>query len=137
MKRIDGRHGRSRHARYLSPGSESGQGAAGDSGKRNRKVHQGSRATVSIPSLDGRKFKGKVETVGVAADPASRTYAVKVAVPNPIGCCARAWSVKQNLFPAMVNVMTVPGNAILRDPQGVNAGICLFAVGAACLCPAG
>ena len=37
------------------------------------KVHEGARATVTIPSLDGRQFEGKVEAVGVAADPASRT----------------------------------------------------------------
>jgi RND family efflux transporter MFP subunit len=85
------------------------------------KVHQGSRATVSIPSLDGRKFEGKVETVGVAADPASRTYAVKVSVPNP-DRLLRAGLVSQAkvLSSAMVNVLTVPGNAILRDPQGVT-----------------
>lgn len=85
------------------------------------KVHQGSRATVSIPSLDGGKFEGKVETVGVAADPASRTYAVKVSVPNP-DRQLRAGLVSQAKIysSAMVNVMTVPGNAILRDPQGVT-----------------
>jgi len=85
------------------------------------KVHQGSRATVSIPSLDGRNFKGKVETVGVAADPASRTYAVKVAVPNPDRLLRAGLVSEARIFsPAMVNVMTVPGNAILRDPQGVT-----------------
>jgi HlyD family secretion protein len=30
------------------------------------KVHEGARATVTIPSLDNRPFEGKVETVGVA-----------------------------------------------------------------------
>jgi membrane fusion protein (multidrug efflux system) len=56
------------------------------------KVQEGARATVNIPSLDGKQFEGKVETVGVAADPASRTYAVKIAVPNPEHvCCAREW----------------------------------------------
>jgi HlyD family secretion protein len=50
------------------------------------KVREGARATVTIPSLDGRKFDGKVETVGVAADPASRTYTAKIS-----GCCARGW----------------------------------------------
>ena len=85
------------------------------------KVHQGSRATVSIPSLDGSKFEGKVETVGVAADPASRTYAVKVAVPNPNRLLRAGLVSEARIFSsAMVNVVTVPGNAILRDPQGVR-----------------
>lgn len=85
------------------------------------KVHQGSRATVSIPSLDGKKFEGKVETVGVAADPASRTYSVKVSVPNPDRLLRAGLVSEAKIFSsAMVNVMTVPGNAILRDPQGVT-----------------
>ena len=85
------------------------------------KVQQGSRATVSIPSLGDRKFEGKVETVGVAADPASRTYAVKVAVPNPDRLLRAGLVSEARIFSsAMVNVMTLPGNAILRDPQGVT-----------------
>lgn len=85
------------------------------------KVQQGSRATVSIPSLGDRKFEGKVETVGVAADPASRTYAVKVAVPNPDRHLRAGLVSEARIFSsAMVNVMTLPGNAILRDPQGVT-----------------
>jgi RND family efflux transporter MFP subunit len=85
------------------------------------RVQQGSRATVSIPSLGDRKFEGKVETVGVAADPASRTYAVKVAVPNPDRLLRAGLVSEARIFSsAMVNVMTLPGNAILRDPQGVT-----------------
>ncbi|MEP6992234.1 MAG: efflux RND transporter periplasmic adaptor subunit, partial [bacterium] len=42
----------------------------------------GSRATVSIPSLKGASFAGRVRLVGIAADPASRTYTVKVEVAN-------------------------------------------------------
>jgi RND family efflux transporter MFP subunit len=84
------------------------------------KVHEGARTTVTIPSLDGRAFEGKVETVGVAADPASRTYSVKIVVPNPARLL-RAGMVSEAkvLGTSMVNAITVPGDAIVHDPQGV------------------
>jgi len=84
------------------------------------KVHEGARAMVTIPSLDGRQLEGKVETVGVAADPASRTYAVKIAVPNPARLLRAGMVSQAKVFgSSMVNATTVPGNAILHDPQGV------------------
>jgi RND family efflux transporter MFP subunit len=84
------------------------------------KVHEGARASVTIPSLDGRQFDGKVETVGVAADPASRTYAVKIAVPNPARLLRAGMVSQAKVFsPTIVNAVTVPGSAIVHDPQGV------------------
>lgn len=84
------------------------------------KVHEGARASVTIPSLDGRQFDGKVETVGVAADPASRTYAVKIAVPNPARLLRAGMVSQAKVFsPSMVNAITAPGSAIVHDPQGV------------------
>jgi multidrug efflux pump subunit AcrA (membrane-fusion protein) len=84
------------------------------------KVREGARATVTIPSLDSQRFEGKVETVGVAADPASRTYAVKIAVPNPAHLL-RAGMVSEAkvLGSTMVDAITVPGDTVVRDPQGV------------------
>jgi membrane fusion protein (multidrug efflux system) len=83
------------------------------------KVHEGSRAVVTIPSLDSRQFEGTVEAVGVAADPASRTYVVKIAVPNPERLL-RAGMVSETriLGTAMIDAITVPGGAIVHDPQG-------------------
>jgi multidrug efflux pump subunit AcrA (membrane-fusion protein) len=84
------------------------------------KVHEGSRAVVTIPSLDSRQFEGTVEAVGVAADPASRTYVGKIAVPNPERLL-RAGMVSETriLGTAMIDAITVPGSAIVHDPQGV------------------
>jgi multidrug efflux pump subunit AcrA (membrane-fusion protein) len=84
------------------------------------KVHEGSRAVVTIPSLESRQFEGTVEAVGVAADPASRTYVVKIAVPNPERLL-RAGMVSEAriLGAAMIDAITVPGGAIVHDPQGV------------------
>jgi multidrug efflux pump subunit AcrA (membrane-fusion protein) len=85
------------------------------------KVQQGARATVRIPSLDGRQFEGKVETVGVASDPASRTYTAKIAVANPSNLLRAGMVSEARLFsPATINAITVPGSAIVHDPQGAT-----------------
>src|SRR4029077_15764756 len=47
------------------------------------KVKRGAKAEVSLPSLAGRSFEGQVEIIGVSAEAASRTYAVKIVMPNP------------------------------------------------------
>ena len=47
-------------------------------------VRKGQRATVDVGAL-GRTFEGAVREVGVAANPLTRTYDVKIAVPNPGG----------------------------------------------------
>jgi membrane fusion protein (multidrug efflux system) len=85
------------------------------------KVREGARATVTIPSLDGKQFEGKVEAVGVSSDPASRTYTVKIAVPNPQRLLRAGMVSETRIFGSvMVNVITVPGDAIVRDPRGVT-----------------
>jgi RND family efflux transporter MFP subunit len=85
------------------------------------KVHEGARATVTIPSLDGKQFEGKVEAVGVSADPASRTYTVKIAVPNPQRLLRAGMVSETRIYgSAMVNAITVPGDAIARDSRGVT-----------------
>ena len=85
------------------------------------KMHEGARATVTIPSLDGKQFEGKVETVGVAADPASRTYTAKIAVPNPARLLRAGMVSEARVFsPSTINAITVPGGAIVHDPQGVT-----------------
>jgi multidrug efflux pump subunit AcrA (membrane-fusion protein) len=85
------------------------------------KVHQNSRATVSIPSLNGQQFEGKVEAVGVAADPASRTYAVKITVANPQHLLRAGMVAEARIYSTtIVNALTVPGDAIVRDAHGVT-----------------
>jgi multidrug efflux pump subunit AcrA (membrane-fusion protein) len=85
------------------------------------KVREGARATVAIPSLDGRQFEGKVEVVGVASDPASRTYTAKIAVPNPARLLRAGMVSEARIYSSsMVNAITVPGDAIVRDAKGVT-----------------
>jgi len=84
------------------------------------KVREGARAMVTIPSLDGKQFEGTVESVGVAADPASRTYSARIAVPNPERLLRAGMVSETRVFSsAMIDAITVPGGAIVHDPQGV------------------
>jgi len=86
------------------------------------KVRVGQKATVQIPSLDGREFQGQVETIGYAADPAARTFNVKITVPNP-KLELRAGMVAESRIETgeKVTAMTVPGQAIVRDAQGATS----------------
>jgi RND family efflux transporter MFP subunit len=84
-------------------------------------VQEGASATVTIPSLDQKQFEGKVESVGVAADPASRTYTAKIAVPNPERLLRAGMVSEARIYSSsMLNAITVPGDAIVRDPKGVT-----------------
>jgi len=83
------------------------------------KVRYGATAEVSAPSLAGRHFTGKVGIIGVAAEPASRTYTVKVIVPNPGPVLLAGMVAEARIFgPTKVSVLTLPGEAIVHDPQG-------------------
>jgi multidrug efflux pump subunit AcrA (membrane-fusion protein) len=83
------------------------------------KVHQGATAEISVPSLDGRRFTGKVEIIGVAAEPASRTYTVKILVPNPGPVLLAGMVSEARIFgPAKVKSLSIPGEAVVPDPQG-------------------
>jgi multidrug efflux pump subunit AcrA (membrane-fusion protein) len=85
------------------------------------KVEQGARANVTIPSLDGRAFEGKVEAVGVAADPASRTYTVKIAVQNPEHLLRAGMVSQARMYGSKkIDAITVPAEAIVRDARGVT-----------------
>jgi len=83
-------------------------------------VRQGARATVTIPSLNNQQFEGKVESVGVAADQVTRSYTVKIAVNNSSHLLRAGMVGESRIFgTAMVNALTVPGDAIVHDARGV------------------
>lgn len=48
------------------------------------KIRRGTAARVTVPAL-GRTFTGSVSEIAVSANPLTRTYDIKVAVPNPGG----------------------------------------------------
>jgi RND family efflux transporter MFP subunit len=83
------------------------------------KVQRGAEAEITVPSLGGRCFKGKVAIIGVASEPTSRTYTVKILVPNPgpvllAGMVAEA----RILGPAKIRALTIPAEAVVPDAQG-------------------
>ncbi len=83
------------------------------------KVRQGAAAEVWAPSLGERRFKGRVAIIGVAAEPASRTYTVKILVPNPGPVLLAGMVAEARIFgPAQLRSLTIPGEAIVPDPQG-------------------
>jgi len=82
-------------------------------------VTEGAAATVRIPALD-TSFTGRVSLIGVAADPATRSYAVEISVPNPArrlraGMVAEATITTRESRSALL----VPASAVLHD-GGVN-----------------
>jgi multidrug efflux pump subunit AcrA (membrane-fusion protein) len=85
------------------------------------KVRMGARAVVTIPSLDSRSFEGAVDAVGVAADPGSRTYTVKIAVANQEHLLKAGMVAEARIFSdRQMNALTVPGDAIVHDAHGVT-----------------
>jgi len=83
------------------------------------KVRQGASAEITAPSLGRRRFNGKVAIVGVASEPASRTYTVKILVPNPGPTLLAGMVAEARIFgPAKVRSLTIPGEAVVPDPQG-------------------
>ena len=84
-------------------------------------VREDDRAEVSIPSLNGQQFEGRVEAIAAASDPASRTNVSKIVVPNPTHQLRAGMVSEARLIgDAQVNAITVPGSAIVRDPRGVT-----------------
>jgi len=85
------------------------------------KVKIGQTARVRVPSLSGREFAAKVELVGFAAEPQSRTFPVRLLAPNP-SLELRAGMIAEAEIDAdaRVTVRTVPVEAVWRDPQGAT-----------------
>ena len=83
------------------------------------RVHQGAATEITVPSLDGRRFTGKVAIIGVAAEPASRTFTVKILVPNPGPVLLAGMVAEARIFgPAKIQSLTIPGEAVVPDQQG-------------------
>jgi len=84
-------------------------------------IRIGQKASVTIPALPSESFEGKVRVINVSADPNTRTYMSRIVVPNPthiirIGMVAEA-RIKGD---KMVDLITLPAETILRDPQGAT-----------------
>lgn len=86
-----------------------------------RLVKVGQAATVTLPALPGRMFKGIVNVVNISADPATRTYMTRIRVPNPARELKVGMVAEVSITGAQKLDMTVvPAEAIVRDPQGAT-----------------
>jgi multidrug efflux pump subunit AcrA (membrane-fusion protein) len=82
-------------------------------------IHAGRKAAISIPALGGIEFSGTVELVGVAADPASRTFTAKLLVPNPKLILKAGMIAETGIETGgIVQAIVIPGEAVVHDPQG-------------------
>ena len=82
-------------------------------------VRVGQRATVRLPSLPGTLMEGRVEMVGVMADPVSRTYSVKIGVPNREGRLRSGMIAEATIqHDSNFRLITIPGEAVVPDPGG-------------------
>ncbi|MFH0728709.1 MAG: efflux RND transporter periplasmic adaptor subunit [Pseudomonadota bacterium] len=84
-------------------------------------VRVGQMAAVTIPALPSELFEGKVRVINVSADPNTRTYMTRIVIPNPshilrIGMVAEA----RIRGDKAVDLLTLPAETILRDPQGAT-----------------
>lgn len=82
-------------------------------------VHRDQQAIVTASARPGVTFSGKVRLVNVSAESQTRTYMVRITVPNPkagllLGMIAEARIVGNETR----DVLTLPGQALVRDPQG-------------------
>lgn len=84
-------------------------------------VRPGQAATVSVPSVTGHRFEGRVGIVGVAADPVSRTYAVTVRLPNPDRLLRPGMIAEVRIqTDRRVRAVTVPVESLVRQPDGAT-----------------
>jgi len=84
-------------------------------------VRIGQKVSIRIPALANQSFQGTVRIINVSADPGTRTYMTRIRVPNPghvikIGTVAEAKIVGDRT----ISMMTLPGEAIVRDEQGAT-----------------
>jgi RND family efflux transporter MFP subunit len=84
-------------------------------------VRIGQKASIRFPALPNQAFEGTVRIINVSADPGTRTYMTRISVPNPkhdlrIGMVAEAKIAGDQT----ISMMTLPGEAIVRDDQGAT-----------------
>ena len=85
------------------------------------KVHVGDRAQVSVPSLEGQQFEGRIEAIAAASDPTTRTYVSKIVVANPKRTLL-AGMVSEALLigDGKIDAITVPQSAVVHDERGLT-----------------
>jgi RND family efflux transporter MFP subunit len=84
-----------------------------------RLVHRGQHAIVTASARPGISFAGKVRLVNVSAEPQTRTYMVRITVPNSNGALLVGMIAEARILGSeTLDVLTLPGQSLVRDPQG-------------------
>ena len=82
-------------------------------------IEGGAAVRVSVSALEGREYTGRVDFVGAAVDPGSRTFEVEVMVPNPgLGIKPGMVANVQIARRTLRNALAVPRHAVLRRESG-------------------
>lgn len=85
------------------------------------RLHVGDEATIVLDALPDRPFTGRVKHIIPQADPASRTFPVKIEVPNSPDSAIKAGMfarVRLRAGTAQAGVF-VPKDAVVRQPTGL------------------
>lgn len=85
------------------------------------KLRVGQKASVYLAAQPEVQFAGTIKQMNVVADAGTRTYSVRITVPNPehklrIGMIAQV----QIQGDKQIKALTLPGSAVVHDPQGAN-----------------
>lgn len=82
-------------------------------------LHEGGPVAIRIGALGGREFAGRIEDIGVVADPLAHSYKVRIAVANPdraikpgMVCTASVKGLERS------SGLVVPNRAVLVDETG-------------------
>lgn len=86
-----------------------------------RLVRVGQKTSIRIPALPDQEFQGTVRVINVSADPSTRTYMTRIVVPNPKHLLRIGMIAEARIQGSQVrDVLTIPGESIVRDPQGAT-----------------
>lgn len=86
--------------------------------KQVSRIETGHPAVVEIPAL-GRHFKGRVREIAVAADPLTRTFEIRIALPDPDGALRIGMVARVSLdLPTDHAGVAVPPEALRLDGDG-------------------
>ncbi|MGO1070065.1 efflux RND transporter periplasmic adaptor subunit [Lysobacter sp. CA199] len=89
----------------------------------------GQQVLVELWSIPGKRWPGRVREVSPAADPASRTYAARVAVDAPAGTLELGQSARIYQPDAAASGLSVPLAAVQRTGQGTAVFVADIASG--------
>ena len=84
----------------------------------------GMEATLDVPELQGRSFKGKVARTANSLDPATRTLLIEAGIDNPDRTLAPGlYGTVHFMVPRPAPVTVVPSSALIFDQSGMHVAI--------------